>query len=245
MAYPEAGWGILAIVMTSWTGKLATVAIAAVIVAAAVAALWAGWGSPPGATRLPAPQVNDALAAQPGRASIVLAGGCFWGVQLVFEHVRGVISATDGYAGGAAGTAQYDTVSTGHTGHAESVRVVYDPAQVTLGQLLQVFFSVATDPTEWNRQGPDVGSQYRSVIFYASPRQQAIARAYIRQLEAAHAFARPIVTELTPLGEGLAFYPAEAYHQDYARRHPGDEYIRLYDLPKLTALRATFPRLDR
>ncbi|MGH9417267.1 MAG: peptide-methionine (S)-S-oxide reductase MsrA [Terriglobales bacterium] len=229
--------------MRTLTAKIAGL----VVVAGIIAAVWVGWGAPGAraAAPLAPPTVDDALAPHAGRASIVLAGGCFWGVQLVFEHVRGVISATDGYAGGDASTAQYDTVSTGRTGHAESVRVVYDPAQVTLGKLLQVFFSVATDPTEWNRQGPDEGTQYRSVIFYSTPRQLEIGRDYIRQLQAAHAFGRPIVTELTALSAARGFYPAEAYHQDYARLHPYDTYIRLYDLPKLTALRAQWPQLAR
>jgi peptide-methionine (S)-S-oxide reductase len=156
-----------------------------------------------------------------------------------------VLSATSGYAGGAADTAHYDQVSSGATGHAESVRVVYDPGQVTVGQILQVFFSVVANPTEWNRQGPDVGSQYRTVIFYANSDQARIARAYISQLDAAHAYPRAIVTELTPLTAARAFYPAEAYHQDYARLHPNSSYIRLYDLPKLTALKTLWPALSR
>lgn len=190
----------------------------------------------------PAPRLDEARPAASTMESVVLAGGCFWGVQLVLENVRGVQSATAGYAGGAAATAHYDQVSTGRTGHAESVRVVYDARQVSLGQLLRIFFSVAHNPTEWMRQGPDTGSQYRSVIFYSSPEQQRIAAAYIRQLTAAHAFARPIVTQLTPLA---AFYPAEDYHQDFALHHPGDPYIRLNDLPKFAALRAQWPQLAR
>jgi peptide-methionine (S)-S-oxide reductase len=161
-------------------------------------------------------------------------------MQLVFEHVKGVISATDGYAGGDAQTAQYETVSTGSTGHAESVKIVYDPSQITYGRLLQVFFSVAHDPTELDRQGPDEGTQYRSVIFFANPNQQRIAQAYIAQLDQAHAFRKQIVTEVVPL---QGFYQAEAYHQDYATRNPDDMYILMNDAPKLDSLRKTFPDL--
>jgi peptide-methionine (S)-S-oxide reductase len=171
---------------------------------------------------------------------VVLAGGCFWGIQAVFEHVKGVTSATAGYSGGSAKTAQYETVSTGETGHAESVRVVYDPSQVSFGQLLKVFFSVAHDPTELNRQGPDDGTQYRSVIFWANEDQRKIAQAYIDQLNRAKAFSRPIVTQLTAF---QAFYPAEAYHQDYAERHPNEPYIAINDLPKLEHLKQTLPEL--
>jgi peptide-methionine (S)-S-oxide reductase len=187
---------------------------------------------PPAATDTP-------LAAAPGRASIVLSGGCFWGVQAVFQHVNGVLSATSGYAGGSADTARYERVSEGDTGHAESVQVVYDPAKITLGQLLRVFFSVAHDPTQLNRQGPDSGTQYRSAIFFSSADQQSIAAAYIAQLNAAHTFSDPIVTQLKPLP---AFYPAEAYHQDYARLHPDDLYIAINDRPKVTHLREQFPQ---
>jgi peptide-methionine (S)-S-oxide reductase len=197
---------------------------------------------PPGAVPVPAPAQDEALAAPPTTESVVLAGGCFWGVQAVYEHVRGVVSATAGYAGGSAATADYDDVSTGATGHAESVRVVYDPRRVTLGRLLEIFFSVVQDPTQWNRQGPDVGSQYRSAIFYHTPAQQRLATAYIRQLTAAHTFRAPIVTEVVPLP---AFYPAEAYHQDYAARHPDEPYIQINDLPKLANLRRAWPRLYR
>jgi peptide-methionine (S)-S-oxide reductase len=186
------------------------------------------------------PAVDDALAAQSGQATAVLAGGCFWGVQLVFEHVKGVISATDGYSGGSADTAQYETVSAGGTGHAETVKVVYDPSQITYGRLLQVFFSVATDPTEFNRQGPDEGTQYRSVIFYSNEDQQRIAQAYIAQIDQAHVFRKPIVTQVVPL---QAFYQAEAYHQDYATHHPDSMYILTYDAPKLDKLKKSLPDL--
>jgi peptide-methionine (S)-S-oxide reductase len=186
------------------------------------------------------PAVDDALAAQSGQATAVLAGGCFWGVQLVFEHVKGVISATDGYSGGSADTAQYETVSAGGTGHAETVKIVYDPSQITYGRLLQVFFSVATDPTELNRQGPDEGTQYRSVIFYANEDQQRVAQAYIAQIDQAHIFRKPIVTQVVPL---QAFYQAEAYHQDYATHHPDSMYILTYDAPKLDKLKKSLPDL--
>lgn len=184
--------------------------------------------------------MDDTLSAQPGQQTAVVAGGCFWGIQLVFEHVKGVISATDGYSGGDAKTAQYETVSTGTTGHAESVKIVYDPSKITYGRLLQVFFSVAHDPTEFDRQGPDEGTQYRSVIFYADQDQQRIALAYIAQLEEQQAFKRKIVTQVVPL---QAFYQAEDYHQDYATHNPGDMYIMMNDAPKLDSLKKTFPDL--
>jgi peptide-methionine (S)-S-oxide reductase len=171
---------------------------------------------------------------------VVLSGGCFWGIQAVFEHVKGVSSVTAGYSGGQASTAQYETVSTGRTGHAESVRIVYDPSQVSYGQLLKVFFSVAHDPTELNRQGPDEGTQYRSAIFYANEDQRRIAQAYVDQLNRAKAFPRTIVTEIVAL---QAFYPAEAYHQDYAEHHPNEPYIAINDLPKLEHLKQTLPEL--
>ncbi|TBR38922.1 MULTISPECIES: peptide-methionine (S)-S-oxide reductase MsrA [Dyella] len=191
---------------------------------------------------LPAPRVDDALAATHGEATAVFAGGCFWGVESVFDHVKGVRKAWSGYAGGQASTAHYDAVSDGDTGHAESVKVVYDPAQVTYGQLLQVFFSVATDPTELNRQGPDVGTQYRSAVFYGSDEQKRIATAYIEQLTKAHAFSDPIVTQVVPL---QGFYKAEDYHQDYARQHPDQPYILINDAPKVARLKSWFPSMYR
>jgi peptide-methionine (S)-S-oxide reductase len=187
-----------------------------------------------------APAVDDALAAQSGHETAVVAGGCFWGIQLVFEHVKGVISATDGYSGGDAKTAEYETVSTGTTGHAESVKIVYDPSQISYGKLLQVFFSVAHDPTELNRQGPDEGTQYRSVVFYANQDQQHIAQAYIAQIDQAHVFRDKIVTQVVPL---QGFYQAEAYHQDYAEHNPDSTYIMMYDAPKLDRLRKSLPDL--
>jgi peptide-methionine (S)-S-oxide reductase len=192
------------------------------------------------AVKLPNPAADEQLSKAKGAQTVVLAGGCFWGIQAVFEHVKGVSSATAGYSGGSAGTAQYETVSTGRTGHAESVRVVYDPSQVSFGQILKVFFSVAHDPTELNRQGPDEGTQYRSAIFYANDDQRRIAQAYIDQLNRAKAFSEPIVTQVVAL---KAFYPAEAYHQDYAEHHPREPYIAINDLPKLEHLKQTLPEL--
>ncbi|MGH9503134.1 MAG: peptide-methionine (S)-S-oxide reductase MsrA [Terriglobales bacterium] len=189
---------------------------------------------------VPNPALDAAKAAKSGEQTAVVAGGCFWGVQAVFQHVKGVISATSGYSGGDAKTAQYEIVSTGETGHAESVKITYDPAQITYGELLQVFFSVAHDPTELNRQGPDDGTQYRSVIFYNNDEQKKIAQAYIAQLDKAKVFPRAIVTQVVPL---KAFYPAEAYHQDYAARHPDQLYIVYNDAPKLAHLRQQFPEL--
>jgi peptide-methionine (S)-S-oxide reductase len=186
--------------------------------------------------RLPAPTVDTPAA--PGEATAVFAGGCFWGVEGVFQHVRGVKSVRNGYSGGDAAHANYDDVSDGDTGHAESVRVTYDPAQVTYGQLLQVFFSVAQDPTLLNRQGPDSGTQYRSAVFYATPEQKKVADAYVAQLTAAHAFPAPIVTQVTPL---KAFYAAEDYHQDYMRLNPDAMYIAINDRPKVLALERIYP----
>jgi peptide-methionine (S)-S-oxide reductase len=171
---------------------------------------------------------------------MVISGGCFWGIQAVYQHVRGVTRATSGYAGGAAETAHYEMVETGTTGHAESVQVTYDPSVTTYGQLLRVFFSVAHDPTELNRQGPDEGPQYRSVIWVATPDEERVARAYIAQLDAAHAFPQKIVSEVAPF---KAFYAAEDYHQDYARLHPSDLYIMINDAPKVTNLKRDFPDL--
>jgi peptide-methionine (S)-S-oxide reductase len=190
------------------------------------------------AIRRPAPAVDASKTATPGEATAVLAGGCFWGVSSVFEQVRGVRKVTAGYAGGSAYTADYAIVSTGHTGHAESVRVQYDPSQITYGQLLQVFFSVALNPTELNRQGPDSGTQYRSVIFYNSPEQKKIATDYIAQLTAAKSYPAPIVTQVVPLKH---FYPAEAYHQHYAERHPDNPYIVYNDAPMIRHLKDLVP----
>ncbi|CAG0938639.1 Peptide methionine sulfoxide reductase MsrA 1 [Gallionellaceae bacterium] len=179
-------------------------------------------------------------SAAPAEQTAVFAGGCFWGVDAVFKHVRGVSDVISGYAGGSAATANYEQVSQGNTGHAESVRVRFNPAQVSYQQLLQVFFSVAHDPTQLNRQGPDIGSQYRSAIFYTSAEQQKIAQGYIQQLAAAHTFSAPIVTQVVPLQQ---FYPAEDYHQNYLALHPRQPYIVVNDMPKLEQLRKRFPAL--
>ena len=178
----------------------------------------------------------------PPQVTAVFAGGCFWGIEGVFEHVKGVASATAGYAGGAVASPSYEQVSSGETGHAESVRVVYDPAVISYEQLLQVFFTVAHDPTQRNRQGPDEGTQYRSIIFYGDAAQRRLAEAYVAELTAKKVFAAPVVTEIVPLG---AFYPAEAYHQHYMMRHPHARYIVYNDAPKVANLRRQFPALYR
>lgn len=188
----------------------------------------------------PDPSVDEPPAKAGTHETAVLSGGCFWGVQAVFKHVKGVISATSGYAGGEASTAHYEMVSEGDTGHAESVQIVYDPSQISFGQLLKVFFSVAHDPTQVNRQGPDAGPQYRSMISYTTEEQKRIAQAYIDQLNGAKIFPRSIATQLVAL---QGFYPAEPYHQDYADRHPGDPYIFFNDAPKVSRLKSQFPEL--
>lgn len=191
------------------------------------------------AVAIPSPAVDMPLA-KGATQTAVFSGGCFWGVQAVFQHVKGVIDATSGYAGGDASTAQYEIVSTGSTGHAESVRVRFDPSQVSYGQLLKVFFSVAHDPTELNRQGPDDGTQYRSMISYTNPDQERIAKAYIAQLDQAKVFSSRIVTQVVPL---KAFYEAEGYHQNYATLHPDNAYIAINDAPKVVHLKQMFPEL--
>ncbi len=216
--------------------------------ALALAALAVGavlWRSPMLAAEeaviLPAPTVDNPKAAGAPQTA-VLSGGCFWGVQGVFQHVRGVQRVIAGYAGGERSTAHYETVSSGNTGHAESVKITFDPAAISYGQILQIAFSVVHDPTQLNRQGPDVGSQYRSSVFYADDTQKHIAEAYIAQLEQAHVFPRPIVTRVDPL---RGFYPAEDYHQDYLINNPTNPYIALNDLPKIANFRKTFPELYR
>ena len=200
-----------------------------------------GCGATQAAVTLP-PPAQDVAASSKAPQTAVFAGGCFWGVEAVFRHVKGVKSAVSGYAGGTVKAPSYELVSTGRTGHAESVEVVFGPAQVSYGQLLRVFFSVAHDPTELNRQGPDHGTQYRSAIFTTNDEQAKVARAYIAQLDAAKAFPGPIVTQVTPLP---AFYEAEAYHQNYAALHPTQPYIAFNDLPKVDHLREQFPSLYR
>jgi peptide-methionine (S)-S-oxide reductase len=193
------------------------------------------------ATVVPAPALDNPKASG-ALQTAVLSGGCFWGTQGVFEHVKGVRQVLAGYSGGQASTASYEIVSTGTTGHAESIRVMFDPAEVSYGEILRVFFSVAHDPTELNRQGPDEGTQYRSSIFYADPTQEKIATAYIAQLQQAHVFSRPVVTRVDPL---KGFYPAEGYHQDYLFNNPRQPYIVYNDLPKIANLKRVFPDIYR
>ncbi|HVN92514.1 MAG TPA: peptide-methionine (S)-S-oxide reductase MsrA [Terracidiphilus sp.] len=197
------------------------------------------WGRAQTHGGIPAPKDDTPLAQHSARETAVFAGGCFWGTQAVFERVKGVVATTAGYAGGSAETATYDQVTTETTGHAESVKVVYDPSRITYGKLLQIFFSVH-DPTQLNRQGPDVGTSYRSAIFYTNEKQRKIGTEYIAQLDAARAFPKPIVTEVTPL---KGFYDAESYHQDYALHNPDNPYIMVCDRPKIETLRREFPDL--
>ena len=187
---------------------------------------------------VPDPAADAPLAKGKTTETAVLAGGCFWGVEGVYEHVKGVTNVVSGYAGGTAQNPTYDQVSTGSTGHAEAVRITYDPSVITYGQLLKIFFSVVHDPTQVNRQGPDVGTQYRSGIYYSNDEQKRIAQAYVAQLQAAKAFPRPIATELAPL---KTFYMAEAYHQDFMARNPSYPYIVVHDKPKVEALQKQFP----
>ncbi len=204
-------------------------------VLAATLACRAGSGEP-----VPPATADEVKATAKGKETAVVAGGCFWGIQSVFQHVKGVRSATSGYAGGTVKNPDYETVSSGRTGHAESVKIEYDPSKITYGELLRVFFSVALDPTEVNRQGPDEGTQYRSVIFYSNDEQKRIAEAYIAQLDQAKVFPRAIATQVVPL---QAFYEAEGYHQNYAELHPNDPYIVYNDAPKVANLRREFPDL--
>jgi peptide-methionine (S)-S-oxide reductase len=192
------------------------------------------------AAPIPAPANDDALAQKSGKQTAVFAGGCFWGTQSVFQHVKGVLLTSAGYSGGTYATATYDQVKRETTGHAESVRIVFDPSKITYGQLLRIFFSVAHDPTQLNRQGPDVGASYRSVIFYGNEDQRKISADYIAQLDAAKVFPKPIVTQLVPL---KGFYDAEPHHQDYAYKNPDDTYIQICDRPKIEALKQQFPDL--
>jgi peptide-methionine (S)-S-oxide reductase len=191
-------------------------------------------------TPIPPAKVDVPPATVPGKQTAVFAGGCFWGTQAVFERVKGVLDTTVGYSGGSAKTATYDQATTETTGHAESIEVVYDPSRLTYGELLRIFFSVAHDPTQLNRQGPDVGTSYRSAIFYSTNDQKRIADAYIAQLDAAKVFPGRIVTEVTPL---KGFYRAEEYHQDFAIKNPNNGYIQICDLPKIAALKQQFPDL--
>lgn len=211
--------------------------VAVGLLAAAAVLLPVGRTSAETAQVLPAPAFDEA-PANTGSETAVFAGGCFWGIQGVFEHVKGVTRAVSGYAGGHVVNPGYELVSTGSTGHAESVSVTFDPAQISYGTLLQIFFSVALDPTQVDRQGPDRGTQYRSVLFASSPEQERVARAYVAQIEAAHVFSHPIATQVEPAGP---FYPAEAYHQDYLEQHPDAPYIAFNDMPKVRNLQTLFP----
>ena len=220
-----------------------TMTFAALAVAAAAALV--GHAVPSAAEaarRVPAPAVDQSVTPGVQAETAVLAGGCFWGVQGVFQHVKGVSGAVSGYAGGAASTAHYEDVGTGRTGHAESVRITFDPQQISYGRLLQIYFSVAHDPTELNRQGPDSGTQYRSTIFPASAEQARVARAYIAQLDQTKTFGQSVATTLEAQ---KTFYPAEPYHQDYLVLHPQQPYIVINDLPKVDALRRLFPESYR
>ncbi len=192
------------------------------------------------AASIPAPKEDEQLASQSGSQTIVLAGGCFWGVQAVFQHTKGVTKAISGYAGGSADTAHYEMIGTGKTGHAEVVKVTYDPSKITLGKILKIYFAVAHNPTELNHQGYDVGTQYRSAIFYSNPEQKRISESYINQLNQDKVFSDPIVTTLEALNE---FYQAEDYHQDYVKSHPGNPYVARNDLPKIVNLEKEFPEL--
>lgn len=194
------------------------------------------------AVKLPAPTIDTPAATQAGTATAVFAGGCFWGVQAVFQHTQGVLNAVSGYSGGEASTASYNQIGSGRTGHAEAVQITYDPKLISYGKLLQIYFSVAHDPTTLNRQGPDSGTQYRSAVFYQGAEQEKVTEAYIAQLDAAKAFPRKIVTQVAPLA---AFYPAEAYHQDYATLNPNQPYIARFDLPKIANLKTIMPEVWR
>jgi peptide-methionine (S)-S-oxide reductase len=213
--------------------------VAALIVPVAGLAGWLASAAAEPAVAIPAPAIDE--PAHGGTETAVLAGGCFWGVQAVFQHVKGVEQAVSGYAGGMRTNPSYEEVSTGRTGHAESVQIRFDPHEISYGQILQVYFSVAHNPTEVNRQGPDTGTQYRSEIFVTDPGQRKVAEAYVAQLNQAHVFNRPIATKI---GTG-AFFPAEGYHQDYAINHPDNPYIAFNDLPKVDNLKRMFPDLYR
>jgi len=224
--------------MTRSFGRVAAVMLAIVVVVLFVSRSSSALVAAPSA--VPAPAVDNPLAATPGQETAVFAGGCFWGIQAVFQHVKGVKSAVSGYAGGTVASPSYEEVSSGMTGHAESVKVTFDPSKVSYGQLLRVFFSVAHDPTQLNRQGPDAGTQYRSEIFYTTDAQKRIASAYIDQLGKAKVFSRPIVTKLE---HGGTFNVAEGYHQNYATLHPNDFYIRINDAPKVEDLKKNLSQL--
>lgn len=199
-------------------------------------------GDPEKAVQLPAPTLDTPASTSAGKETAVFAGGCFWGVQAVFQHTKGVLNAVSGYAGGARETASYASIGSGRTGHAESVQITYDPKQISYGKLLQIYFSVAHDPTQLNRQGPDSGTQYRSAVFYQDANQKLVAERYIAQLDAARLFPGKIVTQVNA---PASFYPAEAYHQDYATLNPRQPYIARFDLPKIANLKTMMPGLYR
>ncbi len=212
---------------------------------AAILSVWALLGPSAAAekaVKLPAPALDMPAGTESTRETAVFAGGCFWGVQAVFQHTQGVLNAVSGYAGGQKETANYASIGSGRTGHAESVQISYDPKQVSYGKLLQIYFSVAHDPTQLNRQGPDTGTQYRSAVFYTNAHQKEVAERYVAQLDATRLFGGKIVTQLTPLN---TFYPAETYHQDYATRNPRSAYIARFDLPKIANLKSVMPELYR
>lgn len=215
--------------------------IAGAVVVAALGYFSSG-GAAEKAVSIPPPAVDVAAGSQGAQETAVFAGGCFWGIQAVFQHTRGVLNAVSGYAGGQKDTANYEQVSSGTTGHAESVQVSFDPKQISYGKLLQIYFSVAHDPTQLNRQYPDSGTQYRSAVFYKDAAQKQVAAQYIAQLDAAKVFPAKIVTQLAPLA---GFYPAEGYHQDYATLHPDSGYIARFDLPKIANLKSTLPEFYR
>lgn len=222
------------------SGRLPYFFLAAVLLFIAGRFFTSGGASAP--VMAPAASADAALTNPGATETAIFAGGCFWGIEAVFEHLKGVKSAESGYAGGTTNDPSYEVVSSGMTGHAEAVRVVYDPSQITYGTLLRVFFSVAHDPTQLNRQGPDHGTQYRSALFYANPEQKRVAEAYIAQLTSAQTYPRPIVTQVVPL---KTFFVAEAYHQDYMVHHPDQPYIIYNDAPKVAALKTQFPQLYR
>jgi len=222
--------------------SLSDFAAALVVIPVALVLFTARSGSSRPLAQPAAAPALDAVAGSATEDTAVFAGGCFWGVEAVFRHVKGVKSAVSGYAGGSVGSPSYEQVSSGDTGHAESVQVIYDPSQVSYGKLLQIFFSVVHDPTQLNRQGPDHGTQYRSAIFYNSPQQQQVAESYIRQLTAAKTFSRPIVTQVSKLN---GFYRAEEYHQNYLAQHPNQLYIVINDKPKVAALKKEFADVYR
>jgi len=227
--------------MGKWLSAAGAVALSAWV-------LFSGSAAAEKAVKLPAPALDTpatAAGTSASRETAVFAGGCFWGVQAVFQHTQGVLNAVSGYAGGEKATASYSMIGSGRTGHAEAVHITYDPKQVSYGKLLQIYFSVAHDPTTLNRQGPDAGTQYRSAIFYQDASQKQVAERYIAQLDAAKVFPGKIVTQLTPLAQPLAFYPAEDYHQDYATLNPNQPYIAKFDLPKIANLKTMMPELYR